>query len=157
MDTVTYPEQSVTDTINQRFVPLQVNTQEDWGKPIVERFRQVWTPDLRVLGPDGFEYSSWNGYLPPFEFLPRLLLGQAQARLRMNDEPGAAEVFSEVVSRFPSSNVAPEALYWLAVSRYKASHEGKDLMGGWHRVQTTYPSSIWRLKQSFIENKQRGE
>jgi TolA-binding protein len=85
-----------------------------------------------------------------------LLLGQAQARLRMNDEPGAAEVFSEVVSRFLQQR-GPEALYWLAVSRYKASHEGKDLMGGWHRVQTTYPSSIWRLKQSFIENKQRGE
>lgn len=155
MDAVTYPEQVVSGTIGERFVPVQINTQEEWGTPVVERFRQTWTPDLRVLGSDAFEYYGWNGYLPPFEFVPQLLVGQGRALLRMDDLPGAAEVFKEVVRRFPTSAVAAEAQYYYAVSRYKASHEANDLWGakGWRAIQTRYPESIWRIKQSFGEDK----
>lgn len=94
LDAVTYPQDEVANTLNTRFIPVQVNTQEDAGKSIVERYRQVWTPDIRVLGPDGFDYASWTGYLPPAEYLAQLLLAQAYAYLRMHDEPRAAEVFS---------------------------------------------------------------
>lgn len=148
---MTYPEQSVADTINERFVPVQINTQEEAGHPVVKRYRQVWTPDLRVLDPDGFEYYRWNGYLPPAEYLPQLLVAEAQAHLRMHDEPRAAASFDEVVRRFPTSAVAPEAMYFFAVSKYKASHEGRDLVGNWRKLQSRYPASIWRVKQSFSE------
>ena len=47
--------------------------------------------------------------------------------------------------------VAPEAQCYLGVARYKASHEGADLAKGWHRLQTRYPESNWRTKQSFNE------
>ncbi|MGH3924265.1 MAG: thioredoxin fold domain-containing protein, partial [Pseudonocardiaceae bacterium] len=67
----------MADTVAEYFVGAQVNTQEKAGKPIVERYRQVWTPDIRVLDPDGFEYYHWSGYLPPFEFVPQLLVGEA--------------------------------------------------------------------------------
>jgi hypothetical protein len=150
---VTYPEPAVAKTINERFVPVQVNTQEESAKPIIERFRQIWTPDLRVLGPDGFEYYRWNGYLPPFEFMPQLLVGQAQALLRQNALSSAAAIYEEVVQRFPTSEVAPEAWYYLSVSKYKATHEGNDLLRGWRQLQTRYPDSIWRVKQIFTENR----
>jgi hypothetical protein len=39
-----------------------------------------------------------------------------------------------VLTRCPTSAVAPEAQYYLAVARYKASHEGADLAKGWHRA-----------------------
>lgn len=42
MGAVTYPEQTVADTIAEHFVGAQVNTQEKASKPIVERYRQVW-------------------------------------------------------------------------------------------------------------------
>lgn len=102
----------------------------------------MWTLDLRVLDPDGFEYYRWNGYLPPSEFVPQLLVGEAQARLRSHDETGAAELYAEVIRRFPTSYVAAEAQYFLAVSKYKASHEANDLMDGWRKVQLHYPSNI---------------
>jgi hypothetical protein len=116
---------------------------------------------VRVLAADGFELSRWNGYLPPFEFVPQLLVALGQARLRLHDEAGAA-LYEEVLSRFPTSAVAPEAQYYLGVARYKAGHEGADLAKAWHRLQTRYPEtwhrlqtrypeSIWRVKQSFIE------
>lgn len=147
---MTYQEPAVIDTINERFVPIQVNTQEESSRSVVERYRQVWTPDLRVLGSDGYEYYHWNGYLSPFEFLPQLLAGQAQATLRMNDEIGAAGLYGELLRRFPTSSLAPEAQYFLAVARYKSSHKPEDLLDGWRRVQVRYPNSIWRVKQEFI-------
>jgi TolA-binding protein len=149
---VTYSEPAVADEINQRFVPVQVNTQEGAAKPLIERYRQTWTPDLRLLAPDGFELYRWNGYLPPFELLPQLLVAQAHGLLRLDDLARAAAVYAEVLQRFPTSAVAPEAQYFLAVSKYKASHEGSDLLGGWKQLQDRYPDSIWRVKQSFTED-----
>jgi hypothetical protein len=49
------------DTIAEHFVGVQINTQDKNAKPIIERYRQVWIPDVRVLDPDGLEYDSWNG------------------------------------------------------------------------------------------------
>jgi hypothetical protein len=137
--------------VSEHFIPLQVNTMENWGKPLVERFRQVWTPDVRVVDGGGFDLYRWNGYLPPFEFLPQLLVALAHARLRLHDEAGAAAVYEDVTRRFPTSAVAAEAQYFLAVSTYKASHDGSDLGRNWQRLQKRYPDSIWRVKQSFSE------
>lgn len=141
----------VADTISTHFVPLQVDTQEEESRSMVECFQQAWTPDLRILSSQGVELYHWNGYLPPFEFLPQLLVAQAQARLRLQDPGSAAAVYRNVLERFPTSAVAPEAQYFLAVSLYKSSHKASDLLNHWHQLQTRYPKSVWRLKQSFIE------
>ena len=93
----------------------------------------------------------WNGYLLPAEFVPQLLVAQAQTLLRLQGEPGAAAVYRQVLERFPTSAVAPEAQYSAAVALYKHSHQAPDLLDTWRRLQTQYPSSIWRVKQSFTE------
>lgn len=151
MGAVTYPEAAVGEAITKRFIPVQVNTQDRSGSEVIARYRQAWTPDVRVLGPDGFEYHSWNGYLPPFEFIPRLLVGQAHALIRQGRDAEAAEVLDEVVRRFPSSDAAAEAAYYLAVARYRHSHEPDGLLGNWERLRHRYPDSVWRLKQSMVE------
>jgi TolA-binding protein len=53
--------------------------------------------------------------------------------------------------KYPLSDVAPEATYWAAVSRYKDSHEAEDLLGGWRKLQSRYPESAWRVRQAFTE------
>ncbi len=153
MERVTYPEPAIAGTINSRFIPLQINTKEPAVKPIVERYRQVWTPDLRILGADGFEFYRWNGYLSPFEFLPQLLVAEAHAHLREKRVEVAAKIYTEVLERFPSSEVAAEASYYSAVANYRQSHKPDDLMDGWERLRSRYPASIWRRKQMFIEDK----
>jgi hypothetical protein len=70
LSAVTYSDIQVIDTINARFVPVQINTQEAAGQPLVQRFYQVWTPDLRVVSPDGMDLYHWNGYLPPAGVCP---------------------------------------------------------------------------------------
>ena len=149
---MTYPTQAVADTINEDFVPVQVNTQDGTGAAIVECYRQAWTPDLRVLDSDGFELYRWNGYLPPFEFLPQLLVGLGQAYLRKHDEPRAATTFERVIREFPTSAAAPEAEYYYAVATYKHSHEHSDLVDNWDRLRRDHPESTWRVRQSFSEH-----
>ena len=69
-------------------------------------------------------------------------MAQAQTLLRLQDEPGAAAVYHEVLERFPTSAVAPEAQYFAAVALYKHSHNASDLLDNWRRLQTRYPDSI---------------
>lgn len=148
---MTYPDPLVAGTIGERFVPVQINVTEAAAQPIIQRYRQAWTPDLRVLAADGFELYHWNGYLPPAEFVPQLLVAHGQARLRSGDLEGAAATYEEVLRRFPTSAFAPEAQYYLAAARYKASHNAEELHRGWRLLRERYPTSIWRVKQSYSE------
>ncbi len=150
---MTYPDQGVVHAVGEFFEPVQIDTQDgsDETAATVARFRQVWTPDLRVLDGDGVELYRWNGYLPPTEFLPQLLAARAHGLLRSGRDTDAAEAYRDVLRRFPTSFVAPEAAYFTAVTAYRASHEAPDLIDNWQRLQQRYPNSSWRLKQSFIE------
>ena len=152
---MTYPDESVSAAISNLFVPVQINTQDSSPNTVetVQRFRQVWTPDLRIIDGEGVELYRWNGYLPPTEFLPQLLAGRAQALLRSDRGDEAADAYADVLRRFPTSFVAPEVAYFAAVSRYRISHQVPDLLGNWGHVQSRYPLSEWRTKQSFIEKK----
>lgn len=152
MERVTFPEPAVAQTINNSYVALQINTKEPSAKLVVERYRQVWTPDSRILDADGFEYYRWNGYLPPFEYLPQLLVAEAHARLRQKNVSAAADMYNAVVERFPTSRVAAEAAYFGAVADYRNSKDSVDLVKGWERLRRRYPESDWRLKQSMAEH-----
>ena len=149
---MSYPEPAVSEAITGRFVPCQINTQEEGNAELVSRFRQAWTPDLRVLDTDGVELYRWNGYLPPYELLAQLLAAEAHAWLRLGDNDRAANCYEAMLDRHPTAACAPEAQYFLAVARYKSSHEGRDLIGGWRQLRSRYPDSTWRVRQSFSEN-----
>lgn len=151
MERVTFPEPAVAGAINNSYIALQINTKEPAAKPVVERYRQVWTPDSRILDADGFEYYRWNGYLPPFEYLPQLLVAEAHARLRRKEVSAAADTYDAVVERFPTSSVAAEAAYFGAVASYRVSKDSADLVKGWERLRSRYPESDWRLKQTMVE------
>ena len=69
---------------------MQIDTSDEANAPLVQHFRQIWTPDLRVLDPDGFEYDAWQGYWPPAEFTARLLEAaywRAVCRYKRTHEP----------------------------------------------------------------------
>ena len=131
---------------------MQIDATDEANTSLVDHFRQIWTPDLRVLDPDGFEYDGWQGYWPPTELAARILLGRARGLARQRREEEAEAAYEDVLRRFPTSYVAPEAAYWRSVCRYKRTHEPEDLLGGWSRtLQTRYPYSRWRTAQSWSE------
>jgi len=98
MGAVPYPEPAVGRAVSAHFVPLQVNTADGSGDEIIARYRQVWTPDLRVLDPDGFEYAGWNGLLSEAAYF------SAVARYKHNHEaddlPGG---WTKLRRRYPAS------------------------------------------------------
>ena len=149
MDTVTYPQAAVDDAVNAFCIPVKLDITEAAAAPILQRYRHIWTPDLRLLDTDGTELYRWDGYLPPFEFAPRLLTGVGQARLRQKDFAAAIDAYGDAVTRFPTALAAPEAQYYLAVSRYRQSHESSDLLKAWHELEKAYPYSEWTVKQNF--------
>jgi len=104
-----------------------------------------------LLDPDGNVYNEWNGFLPPALYLAQLLLGLGKAALKQDRFEQAAGFFGQVAANHPGTDAAAESLYWAAVSRYKGSHDGADLIGGWEKLRGNYPESIWRTKQSFSE------
>ena len=152
---MTYPDDAVSSAISTFFVPVQINTQDAAPNTTdtVQRFRQVWTPDLRIVDGEGMELYRWNGYLPPTEFLPQLLAGRAQALLRTGRGEEAADAYADILRRYPTSFVAPEVAYFAAVCRYRITHEVSDLLENWGHLQRRYPMSQWRTKQSFTEKK----
>jgi hypothetical protein len=146
---VSYPQSFVREIIAEHCVPVQINNALDESKQIVQRYRHVWTPDLRIIHHDGYELYRWNGYLPPAEFAAQLLVGLGHARLRLREFDKAELLFADALKRFPTALVAPEAQYFAGVNAYRKSGEGKDLLHGWHLVETTYPNSEWAVKQNF--------
>jgi TolA-binding protein len=146
---VTYPEVPVREAIERLTAPFQIDNTADANQPLLDRYRHVWTPDLRVLDVDGTELYRWNGYLPPAEFAPQLIAAVAHARLRRKEYEQAKALYEEVVRRFPTALVAAEARYYTGVSAYRASHNANDLLHAWHDLEKSNPESEWAVKQDF--------
>jgi hypothetical protein len=146
---VTYPQSFVQEIISSYCIPVQVNNTLDANKPIVDRFRHIWTPDLRIIDGSGSELYFWNGYLPPAEFAARLLTGLGFARLRLRQFDEAAQLYADVLLRFPTALAAPEAQYYAGVTGYRKSGEANALLHGWHELEKLYPQSEWTVKQNF--------
>ncbi|HXN08800.1 MAG TPA: hypothetical protein VN860_03985 [Candidatus Acidoferrales bacterium] len=146
---MTYPQTFVQEIVEAQCIPAQVNNTLDANKPVVERFRHIWTPDLRILDGSGFELYHWSGYLPPAEFAARLLAGLGFARLRLRQFDEAANLYADVIGRFPTAFAAPEAQYFAGVTAYRKTGEANGLLHGWHELEKTYPQSEWAVKQNF--------
>jgi len=146
---VSYPEVPVREAIERLTVPFQIDNTVDANQPVLDRYRHVWTPDLRVLDIDGTELYRWNGYLPPYEFAPQLIAAVAHARLRRKEYDLAKTLYEEVVRRFPTSLVTAEAQYFVGVSAYRATHNQSDLLKAWHDLEKSHPQSEWTVKQDF--------
>ena len=146
---MTYPQSAVGEAIERYCIPLQFDNTTAAAEPVIEKYRHIWTPDLRILEPDGNELYRWNGYLPPFEFAPQFLAAVAHANFRLKRFDEAIALYEDVLTRFPTAFVAPEAQYFLSTSKYRKSHEASDLLHGWHDLEKTYPASEWTVKQNF--------
>lgn len=146
---MTYPETPVREAIDRLTIPTQIDNSVEANQPVLDRYRHVWTPDLRVLDTDGYELYRWNGYLPPYEFVAQLLVAVAHAYLRKKQFDKAQPLYEEALKRFPTALVAAEAEYFVGVSAYRASHNSSDLLKAWHELEKSHPESEWTVKQNF--------
>ena len=113
-----------------------------------QRFKAQWTPTLLVLDPTGAECYRFEGYLPAEDFLAQLHLGLAHAAFAGQHWADAEQHYRRVVEQFPKTDAAPEALYWAAVAKYKASGDPAALAEAARQFKVKYPDSIWAKKAS---------
>lgn len=87
-----------------------------------------------------------DGYLPKDEFRAQLEMALARVAF-MNKKWGDAEAaYARIADRYPDAKVAPEAIYWWAVSNYKGKGDHTVLGQVPLELGSKYPDSVWALK-----------
>ena len=145
-----YPDERVSRFVTENFVPTRINVRQqpnDWAK-YGERYGVQWTPTTVIVDPSAEERHRIEGFLPIEDFLPQLALGLAKSAFARQQFADAERRFREIVERFPSSDSAPEALYWAGVSRYKATNDAAALAQTAEAFTKRYQESTWAKKAS---------
>lgn len=144
MDTVTYPDDSVSAYIAENFVPARamLNRREDW--PLFRKYSVIWTPSFGFFDRNGAMHHSAAGYLPPREFLSLLRIGKARCLMAWT-RSREAQVHLEAAAEAGDA-MSAEALWWLGVARFLERRDTKGMWEAWNRLTERYPGSPWALR-----------
>jgi tetratricopeptide (TPR) repeat protein len=145
MDAVTYPNKAVIDFINANMIPLRILHNQ---RPLADEFKIRWTPTIITLDAGGIERQRTIGFLPPDQLIPSLMLGIGKAHLERGEFAQAIPRFEKVVSQYPKSGSAPEAVFYLGVARFQRTHDPKFLKKAYEELAAQYPKSQWTTKAS---------
>ena len=86
--------------------------------------------------------------MPADDFVSQLHLGLAKAAFSRGEFAEAERAFQAVASGHSKSDAAPQAIYWAAVSSYKASGKPDALGKAAAELKQKYPQSDWTTKGS---------
>jgi thioredoxin-related protein len=142
----TLPKMSVIEAVNQDFIPVMLDTEV--AKDLVSSYRIDWTPTFIVTDSSGMETDRWVGYLPEDDYLSELNMALARYAFRMGSYKDAERRYDEVVIKYPFTDLAPEACYFIGVSRYRYTGEASWLTHAYNTLKDMYPDSTWTIKAS---------
>ncbi|HKA17952.1 MAG TPA: DUF255 domain-containing protein [Blastocatellia bacterium] len=148
LEDTTYADPDVARYIAEHFVSVRINQSENQGS--FDKMRIIWTPTNTVCNSHGTELDRWTGYLPPNQFLPRIILASARAAMSKGDWTDAIEILNEITVTYEDSLAAPEALYWLGVAHWKTTSDFDRLSNTWWRLMKEYPGSEAAAKASCL-------
>ncbi|MEE8328760.1 MAG: tetratricopeptide repeat protein [Thermodesulfovibrionia bacterium] len=140
MDAVTYPDTKVINFINQHMIPLQVQYDT---RPMAENFNIKWTPTIVMLDINGKEHYRTVGFLSPEELIPSLFLGISKSYFDTDKFDNALVYLDNLLTEYPKSDFAPEAIYLQGVCRYKNTHDPKPLKEAYEQLKAKHPSNEW--------------
>jgi len=75
-----------------------------------------------------------------------MILGRGVAEFSLDNFEEAIQGFQELLVCYPNAGAAPEARYYLGVTKYKASHDPKELRSALEILQRDYAGSEWTKK-----------
>jgi tetratricopeptide (TPR) repeat protein len=140
MGAVTYPDEKVVKFVDYNFVPVQIETS---NTALVNEFKVNWTPAIFVLDAEGNEVHQIVGFLPPEEFIPTFMVAKGKWYFNAEQYAEAQGMFAEVLREYPDSAAAAEAVFFMGVCRFKASHDPKPLKQAYETLTAKYPGSEW--------------
>jgi len=94
----------------------------------------------------GEERYRIEGYLPPDVFRARLEMALARVAFMGKRWADAEKIYAHLAEQNGDGIVAPEAIYWRAVCRYKATSDHHVLSDAPTELGAKYPDSEWTLK-----------
>ncbi len=152
MDAVTYPHPQVIENLERDFVPVQFNVAEpdEETRRQMRHWRTLWTPTCIWTDHHGIELRRQVGYLRPEEFLAQLAFVRGMAELLHGQYAQAQEAFRAAADGYPTTSVAPEALYYAGVAWLRQGSRD-DFRKTWWELKDRYPASTWWDRASFIE------
>ena len=95
---------------------------------------------------DGLERYRIEGYLPKDWFHARLEMALARVDFMKKKFANAEDRYMEVIEKFAATGVVPEAIYWRAVCRYKATNDHTVLGPAAEELSRRYSGDEWTLK-----------
>jgi TolA-binding protein len=95
---------------------------------------------------NGVERSRIEGYLPKNWFRARLEIGLGRVPFMHKKWADAEKAYAGVAENYPDTALAPEAIYWRGVSRYKATNDHTALGEVARELGEKYPGNEWTLK-----------
>jgi hypothetical protein len=145
-----WPDERVTRLVSEQFIPARLHVREQATdfRRLAQRFGAPWTPTTLLLDPDGIERHRIEGFLPADDFLAQLMLGLGHLAFHAARWADAERWFREVVDRVPKTDAAPEAQYWIGVTRYKATDDPRALAETANTFRQRYQESTWAKKAS---------
>ena len=155
MDAVTYPDDSVIETIEQGFAPFKLNMLERHPdfKEACAGGRVMWGPTLVVADGRGREVRRWVGWLPPRSFVAELAFCRALAEFNRGAFAEALAGFDAIVEHDAGTEIHSEALYWQGVAGFMAGKQDwAALRRSWTRLADEYPGQRFGTHASVIED-----
>jgi TolA-binding protein len=101
-----------------------------------------------ALDPSGVKRHQFEGFLPVEDYLKQLQLALAHIAFAQQHFDEAERRFRELVDSASQSEIAPEALYWAGVAKYKATNDAGALGETARQFKQRYPQSSWAKKSS---------
>ena len=99
-----------------------------------------------LLDNEGKERVRQEGYLPNKDFMAALRNGLGRIAFVQKKYTDAERWYGDVVARLQKTHFAAEAMYWRAVTLYKATNDHTVLGKVAEELRRTYPSSVWASK-----------
>jgi len=99
-----------------------------------------------LLDAEGKERARIEGYLPNQEFVAALEDGLGRIAFAHKNYSDAERWYADVLTRFAKTHAAPEAMYWRAVARYRATNDHTALEKVAEDLRCAYPESVWASK-----------
>lgn len=103
---------------------------------------------MLLMNSSGEERWRIEGYLPKHEFRAQLEMGLARIDFMAKHWAGAEQRYAEVLERYATTAVAPEAVYWKGVSQYKRTNDHTVLGQVAEELKEKFPESVWAQKSS---------